>query len=233
VPQEFSSPSRKRYKSTITVSKIHLGRASLQQQDHRITQNRLYEQQHARATNRKSLNYGGPLDIETARETKQVKEQNKIAEAIRKARKAIDDAIKKAKKDLNRRGIDARQAKREQKKTIADLEAKGEHIPIELYKVIRDPEKDPTPDDLESLKPHPSLVQALNDLQPPQDDTPIDPQLLDEDLEIQLTRIEETINAIKDDDASNEGEDIPSDDEESDTSVDSIARNADFISLRF
>jgi hypothetical protein len=48
-----------------------------------------------------------------------------------------------------------------------------------------------------------------------------------------LTRIEETINAIKDDDASNEGEDIPSDDKESDTSVDSIAQNADFISLRF
>jgi hypothetical protein len=71
----------------------------------------------------------------------------------------------------------------------------------------------------------------LNDLQP-QDDTPIDPQLLDEDVEIQLTRIEETINAMKDEDASNdEGEDIPSDDEESDTSVDSIARNADFISL--
>jgi hypothetical protein len=38
-----------------------------------------------------------------------------------------------------------------------------------------------------------------------------------------LIHIEETINAIKDEDASNEGEDIPSDDEESDTSVDSIA----------
>jgi hypothetical protein len=87
-----------------------------------------------------------------------VKEQNKIAKAIQKARKAIDDAIKKAKKDLNRRGIDAQQAKREQKKTIADLEAKREHILIKLYKVIRDPEKDPTPDDLESLKPHLSLV---------------------------------------------------------------------------
>jgi hypothetical protein len=30
IPQEFSSPSRKRYKSTITASKIDLGRASLQ-----------------------------------------------------------------------------------------------------------------------------------------------------------------------------------------------------------
>jgi hypothetical protein len=119
-----------------------------------------------------------------ARETKWVKEQNKTDEALRKARKAIEDAIKKAKKDLNRRGIDARQAERERKKTIADLEAKGEHIPIELYEFIRDPEKDPTPDDLESLKPHPSLVQALNDLQSPQDNTPIDPQLLDEGLEI-------------------------------------------------
>ena len=48
-----------------------------------------------------------------------------------------------------------------------------------------------------------------------------------------MTRIEETINAIKDEDASDEGEDIPSDDEESDTSIDSIAQNADFISLRF
>ena len=233
VPHEFSSPSRKRYKLAIAASKIHLGRASLQQQDHRAIQNRLFQEQRARATNRKSLNYGGPLDIEKARATKRAKEQRRRDEAIRKAKKAIDDFVKKAKKDLNRRGVDARRAERERKKAFIELEAKGESIPAELYVVIRDPEKDPTPDELESLEPHPSLVQALNDLlnEPFQDSTMnINFQLLeDEGLEIQLRRAEEAISAIEDREMS-DNEDILSDNE-SDTSLDSIALNADFVSF--
>jgi len=214
VPQAFSSPSRKRYKSAITASKIHLGRAALQQQDHRVIQSRLFEEQRARATNRKSLNYGGSLDIETARETKRAKQQKKTDEAIRKARKKIEDATRKATKDLNRRGIDARRAERERKKTIRSLVAEGEvMVPAELYVAIRDPEKDPTADDLESLRPHPSLVQALDDLlnQPLQDDVMhINPQLLvDEGLERQLQLRAEAISAIEDRETSDEDEDSP------------------------
>jgi hypothetical protein len=86
-------------------------------------------------------------------------------------------------------------------------------LPAELYVVIRDPEKDPTSDDLESLRPHPSLVQALNDLlnQPLPDDTMhINPQLLvDEGLERQLLRAEAIFAAVEDRETSDEDEDNP------------------------
>jgi hypothetical protein len=95
-----------------------------------------------------------------------LKAEKQQDEAIWKAQKAIDDWIKKAEKALNRRGIDARCAERERKKKLAELQASGAFIPIDIYEPIRDPEKSPTPEDLETLKPHPSLTQALEALQP-------------------------------------------------------------------
>ena len=126
--------------------KIHLGRASLQQQDHRRIQNHLYEQQHAQIASRRSLNSGGPLEIEQACEIKQLKAEKQHDEAVRKTQKAIDDWVKKAEKALNRRGIDSRHAERERKKKLAELQASGAFIPIDLYEAIRDPEKNSTPD---------------------------------------------------------------------------------------
>ena len=227
VPQEFSSPSKDRFTSTLQATKVHLVRASLQQEDHRNIQNRLYEQQRARVTNRRSLQRGGPLDIEQARETKRLKAEKERNEAIRKARRAVNNAVKKAQKALNRRGIEARRAEKARKKRIEEIKAKGEIIPIKMNEVIRDPEKNPTSEDLESLKPHPSLIQALEALE---ENVAIDPQLLedDDDIELRLERTEEEIIALSDD---SEQEEILSNDDNSIASVDSIARNADFVFL--
>ena len=52
---------------------------------------------------------------------------------------------------------------------MSELQAKGEFVPIELTIPIRDPEKNPTPDELEALQVHPSISQAV----------PIDPVLLE------------------------------------------------------
>jgi len=233
VPQEFSSPSKERYTKTLEATQIHLIRASLQQEDHRNMQNRLYEQQRARASNRRSLNSGGPLDVEQARQKKSVKAKKERNEAIRKAEKAVNNAIKKAQRALNRRGIDARRAERQRKKRVAEMKARGEAIPIEMNEVIRDPEKTPTEEDLESLKPHPSLVEALKALQ---GDTPIDPQFLEEneeghgEVELRVECMEESFVALSEE--SEQEEDIPSDND-SIASLDSIARNADFVSLGF
>jgi len=96
-----------------------------------------------------------------------------------------------------------------------------------MNEVIRDPEKNPTSEDLESLKPHPSLIQALEALE---ENVAIDPQLLedDDDIELRLERTEEEIIALSDD---SEQEEILSNDDNSIASVDSIARNADFVFL--
>jgi hypothetical protein len=84
-----------------------------------------------------------------------------------KAQRAIRVASNKAKNELHRKGVDARKAERERKKKIQALQSAREPVPEDLLIPIRDPEKDPTPEELESLKLHPALI-------------PIDPELLGE-----------------------------------------------------
>jgi len=193
----------------------------------------LTEQQKARTGSRRSINAGGPLEVEKAREKKEAKAQKEKNEAIQKAEKAVNDAINKAKKALHRRGIDARKAERDRKRAITEFNE--EFIPMELLTPIRNPTKDPTLEDCESLKPHPSLIQAVEALRPPI--VPIDPQLLndgDEEVAIQLERVVDAVDVVHDagDDDDDELEGLySSESEESMGSIDSIARNADFISL--
>jgi hypothetical protein len=204
-----------------------------------MMQIRLTEQQKARIGSRRSINASRPLEVEKAQEKKEAKAQKEKDEAIRKAEKAVNDAINKAKKALHRRGIDARKAERERKKAIAMLNK--EFIPIGLLSPIRDLSKDPTLEDLELLKPHPCLVQALEALQPT---VPIDPQLLtdsDSDSEkvaFQLEQVVDVVDVVHDESADNDDDDddeleglYSSESEESIGSNDSITRNADFISL--
>jgi hypothetical protein len=233
MPIILSSPSRKKWQDWAHGTKVQLTKAQLQSHEIQMMQIRLTEHLKARTGSRRSISVGGPLEVEKAREKKEAKAQKEKDEAIRKAEKAVNDAINKAKKALHRRGIDARKAERERKKAIAQFDE--EFIPIELLTPIRDPSKDPTSEDLESLKPHPCLVQALEALRPPV--VPIDPQLLgdsDDEVAIQLERVVDMVRIVDDkgdsDDDELEGS-YSSESEESMESIDSIARNADFISL--
>jgi hypothetical protein len=199
-----------------------------------MMQLRLLEQQKARTRSRKRINSGGPLEVAKAREKKEAKAKKERDDAIRRAERAIKEAVNKAKKALNRRGIDARKAERERKKAIIELQAKNKVILLDLLFPIRDPEKEPTLDELELLKPHPSLVQALEAIQP---SIPIDPQLIeggsnsDSDVDIRLEPEVEMVDIIHDYSDENEMDSPYSSESESIRSLDSIARNADFISL--
>jgi hypothetical protein len=162
---------------------------------------------------------------------KRSKAKKEKTKALQKAQRAINNAVRKAQKELHRKGINARRAERERKKKVSEIEGKGESVPIEMYEVIRDPEKNPTSEELEALKPHPSLIEALDALQ--ENTAVIDPRLMEDDIEFRLERMEEAITAISDDEDS-EQEDILSDnDDDSIASFDSITRNADFVSLGF
>ena len=196
-------------------------------------------QRKARIGNRRSINAGGPIDVETARLKKRAKEKKEADEAIRKAEKAVNNSIRKSKNALIRRRINARKAERERKWTLLELQLKNGYIPIELTIPIYNPEKDLTLADLESLLPHSSLVQALLDLKP----SPIDPMLLGSDNEVafQLEKLEELVEKVDDcsdgpggdrsgDDDSKEY-DSDNDSDQSSASYDSIAQNADFISF--
>jgi len=76
--------------------------------------------------------------------------------------KAVNNAINKTKKAFHRRGIDARKVERGYKKAL--IEFNMEFILIEWLTPIRDPTKDPALEGLESLKPHPCLIQGLEAL---------------------------------------------------------------------
>jgi hypothetical protein len=233
IPMLLSSPSRTRFQEWTYNTKTHLTKAQLHEYESQLLHARLQEQQKTRIRSRKSINSGGPITVEAAREKIQLKEKKEKEEAIRKAEKAVNDAVKKAQKELNRKGIDARKAERQRKKAVLELETRGEFIPLALCTPIRDPKKNPTAEELESLQPHPSLIQALNALRPP----PIDPQLLDNgdsEVEFQLVHTIGARPVIPNDSDNSDNDDdvgIVSESDESEASIDSIARNADFISL--
>jgi len=232
IPTLLSSLLRTRFQEWTHNTKTHLTKAQLHEYELQLLHVRLQEQQKARIRSRKSINSGGPITVEAAREKIQLKERKEKEEAIRKAEKAVNDAVKKAQKALNCKGIDARKAERERKKAVFELETRGEFLPIELCTPIRDPEKNPTAEELESLQPHPSLIQALEALRPP----PIDPQLLDNgdsEVEFQLVRAIGARPMIPNDsdDSDSDNVEIVSESDESEASIDSITRNADFVSL--
>ena len=59
--------------------------------------------------------------------------------AIRKAEKALQVAVNKAKKELKAVGVAARKAERERKAKVLELKAKGELVPVDLLHPILDP----------------------------------------------------------------------------------------------
>ena len=89
-----------------------------------------------------------------------IKRQKEQAEAERKANRAITLAVRAAEKAHHWRGVDARRAERERKAKVKELQAKGQPVPQDLLiPIVRDPEKNPTPEELEALK-HPSIIQS-------------------------------------------------------------------------
>ncbi len=229
----LSSPSRMRFTKWMQGVKVYLTKAQLQLCDNEIMQSWLQEQLKAWSTSWWSLNSGGPLNVEEAREKQAAKREKETDEAIRKAQKAITKAVNKAKKALNQQGIKARKLERERRQLVQELQARNEFIDVDLLDPIPNPEKNLTTEDLESLQLHPSLVQVLVELQ-----VPIDPQLLIDDsskVQFKLTKAEDIVDVVQgescDSDMNEIARDYKSESEESQGSLDSIARNADFISL--
>ena len=182
-------------------------------------------QNKARIGNRYSINTDSPINIETAcQKKKNTKEQKAKDKAIYKVQKAINNNIQKSKIAFNYKRIKARKSETEYKRLLLELTAKEEFISLELFILIYNPEKNPTPANLESLKPYPSLVQALRELQSSTINL-INPVLLNNNTNIkfQLELPKELVEMV--DDSSDAGS------YELDKSIDSIARNADFISF--
>ncbi|RPA95960.1 hypothetical protein L873DRAFT_1845620 [Choiromyces venosus 120613-1] len=234
--ESFSPTSNTRFQQWAKGTQISLAQAELQQQTYQNVQLQIQEKEKGRSKSRQVVQKGGVITVEAARLKQQEKAEKEKATAIKKAQKNIQIAVNKAKASLNCRGIAARKAEK----------IRGEIVPAEMLVTIPDPERNPSPEDLESLQAPPDPLQALLLLEPtPASATStIDPQLLtldfeEEDIEIYTTR-REAEQRYTTESASGEnsftvddGEDLTgeSDSDSSCISSDSIIRNADFVSL--
>ena len=98
------------------------------------------EQMKRKVRSRKSIQRGGIYSVSKAQRAiaeKEAKEQKKRVEKEARAFKKLQNIERRMQE---RKGIDARWAERERKKTILQLQKRGDHIPIELLTPIPDPD---------------------------------------------------------------------------------------------
>ena len=164
VPDLLSSPSAKRFQSMAKGTKIVLARADIERVEHTLLRERVGQQAKQRLRSKKRISAGGRLLASEAREKIAAKEQKEKEDKARRAAKAIQVDRNKRKAVLYARGVAARKQERERKAKVRALEAAGQLVPAEIMVPIRDPEKDPSAEDLESLEPHPSIAQLAIDM---------------------------------------------------------------------
>ncbi|RPA94209.1 hypothetical protein L873DRAFT_1793115 [Choiromyces venosus 120613-1] len=140
---------------------ISLVQAELQQQSYKNVQKRIQEEAKHKSKSRSIIQKGGVITIEAARCRPQEKAEKEKAAAIKKPERSILIAVTKVKASLNRHGINTCKAERERKKQVKAIKVRVEIVPAEMLVAICDPERDPSPENLESLQVHPDILQAL------------------------------------------------------------------------
>jgi hypothetical protein len=150
VPALVSSPSARRFQSMAKGTKIVLARADIQRVEHTVLQEQVSRQAKQRLRSRKRISTGGPLLVSEARHKIEMKEQKEKEDRAKRAAKAIQVDRNKRRAALYTRGVLARRQEKERKDRIKALQSTGHPVPLELTIPIRDPEKDPSPEDLES-----------------------------------------------------------------------------------
>jgi len=140
IPVLLSSPSRRRYSEFIARTEQVLAKAQLTELDLGLATCRETEQRKKQATNRRTVQKGGHLSVEEARDKIDQKAQlaaQKAAAKVARAHKKLQTAAKQA---LHQAGVTARRAERDRKKRVAALTKARATIPEELQDPIPNPE---------------------------------------------------------------------------------------------
>jgi vacuolar-type H+-ATPase catalytic subunit A/Vma1 len=124
----------------------------------------------AKLNARLSFQRGGWLNASDTLEKKKTKVRNTAQEELKKAKRQLAKAELTEREALKRVGIAARAAERERKKTVRDIEAQIKKqvlginmiIPPELLIPIRNPQNEPTENELEAIRiKHQSLYDKV------------------------------------------------------------------------
>jgi hypothetical protein len=171
---------------------------SLHEMDTQNARKAQVDRHKAKVNARLSFQRGGWLNASEALEKKKMKVRHIAEEELKKAKRQLTKAESAEREALKRVGIAARAAERERKRRVRDLEAQVKKqvlgidttIPPELLIPIRDPQNEPTENELEAIRiKHQSLYdkvakeQAEFDRVQAEDpaiftDIPIDPEVL-------------------------------------------------------
>jgi hypothetical protein len=138
----------------------------------------------------KSLGKGGSLLASDALQKIKIKRRKEADDVLWKAKTTITRAENKAKNELNAIGIKAWKDEKARLLLIQQHQALGISIPDHLWIPIRDPEKQPTPAERDTLHANQSLYDAVETAQVEWDrvhlenplvfiDIPIDPAILE------------------------------------------------------
>ena len=230
--ETFSPSSKARFQQWAKGTQICLAEGQLQEESYRAIQSKIQEQEKRKTKSRRSIQAGGMISVEGARKKRAEKDLKEKTAAIKKARKDIQVAVNKAMAALHRRGVDARKAERERKNQVQNILTQGGIPQSELLIPITDPEKNPSPEDLESLQTPPDLLQALLMLDPSTHVTPgtSDVEIITGSSQVQQRNIEIGGSPVlRESDCEDLGSE--SDSNSSCTSSDSIMRNADFVTF--
>jgi hypothetical protein len=194
----LSSFPRKEYTVTIKATKNHLILGSLQELDTQNSCKAQVDRYKAKLNARLSFQKGGWINASDALAKKKMKVRKVAEEELKKAKKQLAKAELAEREALKRIGIAVRAAERERKKRVRDLEAQIKKqvlgvntiISPELLIPIRDPQNEPTENELEAIRiKHQSLYDRIAKEQAEFDriqaedpaiftDIPIDPAIL-------------------------------------------------------
>jgi len=126
--------------------------------DTQIARTAQVERHKAKLNTRLSFQRGGWLNTSNALEKKKTKVRHAAEEELRKAKRQLAKAESVKREAIKRVGIAVRAAERERKRILKDMEAQVKKqvlgintIPPKLLIPIRDPQNEPTENELEAI----------------------------------------------------------------------------------
>ena len=158
--EALSSSPRKEYTIIIKATKNHLILSSLHEIDTQHARKAQVNRHKAKVNAQLSFQRGGQLNASDTLEKKKMKVRYIAEEELKKAKRQLIKAESAEREALKRVGIAIRVAERERKRRVKDLEAQVKKqvlgidtiIPPELLIPIRDPQNDPTENELEAIR---------------------------------------------------------------------------------
>ena len=165
-PTQFSEPSIQLFHNTMNSVQVQLQKSYLLTLEHTTLQTKIREERKRKMTSRRSVHKGGPsASAQELRARIQARDKAESKSALRKAQRALTQAKNKARNKLKIQGI---QARKDNRARLERIRLAGDSfVDVKEFDPIREPDKNPTPDEAERCtdKGYPELVAQIGQLE--------------------------------------------------------------------